>query len=143
MARYDYDWRGYRETARAPRRRMGRPWHLRPGGDDPRDGWGWGDREAEEFHSRWRPAHRVTARYNRDYVRPRENEERYGVNYNPYGGDVRWRMGDFTDYERPYITKGGSYTHRGWRSLGRDHGDDWTRGPYRRGPGGRYGRDVW
>jgi len=140
MAQYDYGWRGYRETAR-PRRRPGRPWHLQPGSEDPRDGWGWSDRApADDYRGDWRPANRVTARYNRDYVHPRDDG--YGVNYNPYAGDARWRMDDFTAYERPYITKGGSYTYRGGRSMGWERRDDRGPGLYRRGPD-RYGRDYW
>lgn len=137
MARYDYGLRGWGETAR---RRPGRPWHLRSAGEDPRD---WPREEgryaAEYERGGWMPASRVTARYNRDYLGGGGRED-YPVNYHPYGGDTPWRMGDFTRFERPYMTKGGSYTHRGGRSPGWERMDDLEAGPYVRRT--RYGRDY-
>lgn len=140
MARYDYGWRGYRETAR---RRPGRTWHLRSAGEDPRD---WpreaADRYGEDFDrprgGAWWPATRVTERYNRDYV-GRGGRQAYEVNYQPYAGDTPWRIGDFTRFERPYITKGGSYTYRGGREPGWERAGELEPGLYRRS---RYGRDY-
>jgi hypothetical protein len=141
MARYDYGWRGYRETAA---RRPGRAWHLHAGAEDPRDevrGYGpGGPRSPEAYYSRdYRPiGNRVTARYNRDYVYP--DPDRYEVNHHPYGGDNPWRMGDYTRFERPYMTKGGSYTYRGGRSMGWEREAELEMGPYRGRP--RYGGDY-
>jgi hypothetical protein len=128
MARYDYGLRGYRETAP---RRGGSPWHLHGGPEDPRDGRGYRPGEPRWREPAYEPiGNRVTARYNRDYVDG--YRDRYPVNYNPYGGDSRWRMGDYREFERPYMTKGGSYTYRGGRSVGWERREE--PGAYRRVP---------
>jgi hypothetical protein len=144
MARYDYGLRGYRETA--PRRRMGRPWHLQAGPEDPRDevrGYGpGGPRSPGYYGGDYIPTrNRVTARYNRDYVYP--GPERYPINYHPYGGDTDWRVGDYTRFERPYMTKGGSYTYRGGREMGWEREDEYEPGPYRRRLPRAYGGREW
>jgi hypothetical protein len=70
----------------------------------------------------------VVARYNLDYVFPREERP---VNYNPYGGDPDVPVGDESEFQRPYVTTGGTRTYRGSRPVGWERA--WT----------RYARDYW
>ncbi len=93
---YDYGLRGARDTM---------PGRFR--GDPRVRGYGYGDRDRDSP----RP-HRVTARYNLDYVYGDEGE-RHPRNYSFYTGDRMDRMGDERWYRRPYTTTGGSWTMRG------------------------------
>ena len=68
------------------------------------------ERQGMRGGSSWLP-NRVTARYNLDYVHPQG--ERRPLNYTSFGGDVEGRVGDMTEYARPYATRGGTYTWRG------------------------------
>jgi hypothetical protein len=95
MARYDYGLRGPVDTT-DPRFR---------GWNRPRYGW-----EFEERRVPFPPG-RVTARYNADYVR--EQGERYPANPYPYGGEYRDQIADESMYQRPYMTRGGTWTNRG------------------------------
>ncbi len=136
MARYDrhfdYGLRGMRETAprgfvRARHPRDAGPW------------MGGGFRYDYDYGYRPHPLpNRVTARYNLDYVREQHPGER-PVNYVPFGGDRIGRVGDMREYQRPYLTEGGTRTWRGGdRPLDWDHrgGYDTDYPPYR----GGYGR---
>ncbi len=121
---YDYGLRGFDDTA--PRRRRVTAHfvdHMRGSGEDPRDlrpqqdlrqgVRGYGSDYDRPFRAGWQPqVNRVTARYNMDYVREQHPGE-YPVNPHPYGGDLEWRVGDFTQYQRPYQTMAGSRTYRG------------------------------
>jgi hypothetical protein len=115
MARYDYGLRGPRETvgARFPAPVRGEP--VDRSGRSPRRP----------------PENRVTARYNRDYLR--ERGPMYTRNPHPYGGDWAGRIGGEEVYRRPYLTRGGTWTHRGG---GRPPGYD--RPDYGPDYGGRY-----
>ena len=100
---YDYGLRGYRETVR--REPPVRTRYARdvggPGGYD------------QDYGFRSSPyPNRVTARYNVDYVREQHPGE-YHFNYTPYGGDRIGRVGDMREYQRPYMTEGGTRTSRG------------------------------
>lgn len=115
MARYDFGLRGPRDTT-DPRFHdwSGDPYFDGPRGDPRRP-----------------PSVRVTARYNRDYVRP--TGERYPRNPNRFGGEPGVRIQSEYDYRGPYITRGGTWTHRGMpRSSGYDYRE------YGPNYGGRY-----
>jgi hypothetical protein len=74
----------------------------------------------------WLP-NRVTQRYNMDYVHP--HGERRPLNYTPFGGDVEGRVGDMTEFARPYMTVGGTRTWRGGgRPIGWENDFNRTRG---------------
>lgn len=94
MARYDYGFRGEWDMApRQWRRRRAPSYDLdirRP--ESPRP-------------------YRVTARYNIDYVRARPDDRRF----NPirYGGAWRDQIIGEEEYRYPYMTRGGTRTHRG------------------------------
>ena len=132
---YDYGLRGMDDTPRRDARFGGG--RGRPGGgyDAPFRGGGggsegyaagagydYGYRGAPPMHTP-----RVTARYNRDYVFPREERP---VNYNSYGGSPELRVGDYTEFQRPYQTISGTRTSRGMGPVG------WERAY------SRYGRDY-
>lgn len=160
---YDYGLRGYRQTADA-RRQPVRTRFVGYGGDYGagggehrplmRGGAGY-DREMRgggysgagysagsygDDYSRYRAnpfPNRVTQAYNLEYVRP-ERADDYRVNYAPYGGDRAGRVGDMTEYRRPYLTEGGTRTMRGsWpMDWERSHGRyDWEFPNYRAGYG--------
>ena len=96
MARYDYGLRGPEETI------------------DPRFERGRRGRYGEQFEGRrhrYPPLNRITAAYNRDYVRDDEPQMRF--NPNPYAGEWRGHIMGEQSYRRPYITRGGTWTHRG------------------------------
>ena len=106
MPRYDFGLRGPRDTT------------------DPRfhdwSGEAYFDRPPRPMQRP--PENRVTARYNMDYVRP--TGERYPRNPNRFAGDDFGRIGGEHDYEWPYITRGGTWTHRGMpRPRGYDYPD--------------------
>lgn len=120
MPRYDYGLRGPRDTT------------------DPRlHDWS-GDAYAEAPYRRPRampPTNRVTARYNMDYIRP--TGERYPRNPNRFAGDSYGRVQGEYEYNRPYITRGGTWTHRGtMRPVGYDYPD------YGPNYGGRYPDEI-
>ncbi|MDB4950174.1 MAG: hypothetical protein JWM27_2823 [Gemmatimonadetes bacterium] len=121
--RYDAGFRargGYDAGFRA-RPRYDTGYRVRGGAMDDR-GYDFGMRGGE-----WLP-HRVTQRYNLDYVNPPLRAER-PLNYVPYGGDVEGRVGDMREYAWPYMTRGGTRTSRGGgRTVGWEH-------PYNRGRG--------
>lgn len=124
---YDYGLRGIDHTA--PRGGRGYDARFRQGGGIP-DG-GYAGAAAYDYGYRGGPrldTPRVSARYNLDYVFPREERP---VNYNPYGGDPEVRVGDYTEFQRPYQTISGTRTFRGMRPVG------WERAY------SRYGRDYW
>lgn len=90
---------------------MGGGWDRVGPGFGPSAGYGRGGYDGE-FAARPRSLpNRVTASYNRDYVR--DQGERYPENYTPYGGDRIGRVGDMREYQRPYQTVGGTRTWRG------------------------------
>jgi len=95
MANYDYGLRGPWDSD--PQSFGDRRRRIPPG--DPR-GRSWG-----------LPTHRVTARYNMDYIRP--GGESYPRNPHRFGGDARGRIEDERAYRRPYITRGGTWTGKG------------------------------
>lgn len=93
---YDYGMRGFQEGALARRRNAPRGYDM-------------------DVRSRELPAspvpNRVVQRYNRDYVYGGRGG--YPRNYNMFTGDRIDRIGDERAYHRPYITNGGTWTHRG------------------------------
>jgi hypothetical protein len=95
MARYDYGLRGPEETI-DPRFRERR---IRYGA------------EFYDRRRRYPSMNRITAAYNRDYVR----EDEYGMRFNPnpYGGEWRGQIMGEASYRPPYITRGGTWTSRG------------------------------
>lgn len=95
MARYDFGLRGPRDTT------------------DPRfhDWSGEAYFDGPPGRPRRPPSNRVTARYNVDYVRP--TGDRYPRNPNRYAGDRFDRVSEGSEYQRPYITRGGTWTSRG------------------------------
>jgi hypothetical protein len=118
MANYDYGLRGSWDT---DPRRLGRR-HPRFGPGEADRSWGV-------------PTHRVTARYNMDYIRPQG--DRYARNMNPFGGDAPDRVGDERAFRHPYITRGGTWTSKGAPRPSRyDYLD--FRGDF----GGRYPEEI-
>jgi hypothetical protein len=104
MANYDYGFRGAWDTD--PRMFGDRRRSFGRGGERDRSGGV--------------PTHRVTARYNMDYIRP--EGDRYPRNMNPYGGDAPNRIGDERSFRHPYITRGGTWTSKGApRPIAYDH----------------------
>jgi hypothetical protein len=96
MPRYDYGLRGPRETTEPRYQEMS----------------GRGYSESFDRRPAGRPeSHRVTARYNMDYVRP--EGPRYPRNPNPFGGGWPGMVGDERAYRQPYMTRGGTWTTRG------------------------------
>ena len=130
---YDYGLRGWRDTA--PQRPPVRTRYARDVG-----GRGVYD---DDFGHGYRPdamPNRVTARYNLDYVREQHPGER-PINYVPYGGDRVGRIVDPGEYQRPYMTTGGSRTWRGGnRPVGWEREDPRYDVDYPRYRGGGYGR---
>ena len=101
MARYDYGLRGPRDTTEPRFVRNNARYDLSYRYDAP------SDRRLSP-----RPSYyRVTAPYNMDYIEPRG--ERYPINYLPYGGEWPGQMGNEGMYRMPYLTRGGTRTHRG------------------------------
>src|SRR5690606_29185719 len=88
---------------------------------------------ADDFAERRRRprTNRVTAPYNRDYLRPESDPPRF--NPNRFAGSRRVRVDDEGAYQFPYMTVGGTWTRRGMprplRYDYRDYGPDY---------GGRY-----
>lgn len=113
MARYDFGWRGARESA-TPRR------------------WAWTGLPYDEHFRRRRipPSTRITAPYNLDYVR--DLGPRFPRNPNPYAGEWYDQMISEDEYRPPYITRTGTHTRRGvprqsrpsydFRNFGPDYG---------------------
>lgn len=148
MARYDYGLRGWDQTVR-PRQQAGGRGYLRQGGQgrgydrsfvagydrDMSSGYG----AANE--NQWRrQTPRVTARYNLDYVREQHPGER-PVNYHAYGGGPEVPVGDMREYQRPYMTLGGTNTYRGGgRPVGWEGSHMRYDDPYRRR---QRGYDRW
>jgi hypothetical protein len=124
--RYDYGLRGYGDTA--PRRGPVPVRHVGRGG-----GYDAG------YHGQPSYPHRVTQRYNREYVHPEPNQLR--TNYTPFGGDFDQRIVDSTGYWGAYSTQGGSRTWRGGgQPMGWEREADYAR--YDRDFRG-YGRDFY
>ena len=100
---YDFGLRGYRQTTHPmmDHRYRGRPYDY---------GYRGGAFE-ERAQPEERLSHRVTARYNMDYVTGYPS--RYDRNEYRYGGDHPDRIGDGTYMRRPYLTQGGTRTMRG------------------------------
>lgn len=63
------------------------------------------------FQGRYGRIPRVTAAYNRDYVR--EEGPPYPTNHHRYGGFWRGQIGGEGAYRQPYMTRGGTWTYRG------------------------------
>jgi hypothetical protein len=96
MARYDYGFRGPRDTT------------------EPRRGTRFGGRYADDFQfgpQRRPPPNRVTAPYNMDYLR--EQGDRFPRNPYRFGGDWPGQLIGEDEYRYPYITRGGTYISRG------------------------------
>jgi hypothetical protein len=79
----------------------------------------------------------VTARYNRDYVVPRREDE-YERNYAPYGASRRVPTVEPDAYVKRYLTRGGTETYRG-----SDRPFGWERGRGGSRPEGHGSERPW